>query len=188
MQTPSKEYYSSFLALQGELVSIKKNRMGRFKYADLDALMEVIRPLLCKYGLILSHAITHEKDITFLQTVLVHAQTGQGVASMTPLKSFDAYDDQMAGKNITYLKRYVMMAMLNITVEDDVSDDNGDSGYSSAGSSTISEKQVKLLLARTKGDPDIIQAILSTVQVDALNKIPRNRFNSILESLGRNEA
>lgn len=94
----------------------------------------------------------------------------------------------MAGKNITYLKRYVMMAMLNITVEDDVSDDNGDSGYSSAGSSTISEKQVKLLLARTKGDPDIIQAILSTVQVDALNKIPRNRFNSILESLGRNEA
>ncbi len=131
MIDPSVEFYTAYLGIQTELDSLKKNRSGRFKYADLDYLMDNLRPILQKHQMVvLPYTCTWDTGTsrgTTLRTGLFHTSTGQGIETSIPLRAFESeeYDDQMAGKNISYQRRYSLMTLLNITLEDDPSDDNG---------------------------------------------------------------
>lgn len=122
----------TLIQVQGQMPAFSKdatNPYHRNKYLTLHQLMEVLRPLLTKHGLVLSQGSRDTQvldDNSICITIfsrLWHVQTGEWVESelVMPLGQFSA---QGAGSASTYGRRYTLSALLGIVADDD---DDGNS-------------------------------------------------------------
>lgn len=115
---PEKSFLEELKDLQksiGKVVKTADNPYFKSKYADLNALMDIIKPQLDKNGWILVQTV----DEDFLNTKLHHLRTNQGIESNVHLLTAKP-DMQQLGSAITYARRYALLAMLNIeTIDDD---------------------------------------------------------------------
>ena len=181
--------------------SIKKNRKGRFNYADTDYLMEAVRPILKKHQMVINPRITCSQGEVWLFTELIHAPTGQGIESYVPLKTFNdpEYSDQAAGGNITYQRRYSLMVVLNITLEGDLADDDGQSNYdrkqnrapsnAPAFGPMITPEQIKTLNALLAGLPNgklLEKNIMGFNKVSALSDLRDEQYTRVLNYIKDN--
>ena len=66
------EFAPAFIKAQGEFTTVGKNKDGRFKYADLDAIMAMAGPILVKHGFFVSHSTEANLDRTLLHTTVMH--------------------------------------------------------------------------------------------------------------------
>lgn len=99
----------------GKIVKSADNPYFKSKYADLNALMDVIKPQLDKKGWILIQTV----EEGCLHTDLHHMRTHQSLQSNMQLLTAKP-DMQQLGSAITYARRYSLLAMLNIeTIDDD---------------------------------------------------------------------
>lgn len=122
--------YKELLEVQKELTTFKKDTAGfNYKYVTLDTILEVIRPLLNKHGLILMQLVgckeADSKVISTLTTVILHAETGDKVETtmqLHPQKTDKISPMQALGSSITYAKRYQLSALLSISTEEDTDD------------------------------------------------------------------
>jgi hypothetical protein len=139
-ETTSK-VFAAFVAAQAELPTITKSRTvkvqtrtGRdynFKYAPLDAAIDVVKPIYAKHGL----AVTQLLSVNGIETFIVHT-SGEFFGSTWAIEEHlqkwaDAFVDgnkiqrlepvnpQEAGSVITYFKRYAYSAINNISLDDD---------------------------------------------------------------------
>lgn len=110
---------SALVAAQSEFPSIPKNAQGYgYKYATLDDILTIVKPILHKNGL----AITQLLEQDGIRTMLLH-DSGQYIeswAQLPPLsqgKNMNAA--QAAGAAITYMRRYGISALLNLSVDED---------------------------------------------------------------------
>ena len=112
----------AMLQVQKELAPVTKdatNPYTRSKYATLNAIMEVCKPVLLAHGIWLTQiTVPSEPGTVALLTKLTHAETGQYQASITVLP-LQKPDSQGAGSAITYARRYALTAMLGMVTEDD---------------------------------------------------------------------
>jgi ERF superfamily protein len=118
----------ALLAFQKEAPSLHKDSTaeiqtktgGKFtyRYLGLDKAMEKIRPVLTKHGLVLIQMpwIT-ESGKSALKTTLMHGETGESISSMMLLPG--AEDPQGQGSEITYARRYSVMAILALVGDED---------------------------------------------------------------------
>lgn len=119
------QIFSSLLEAQNELSNPAKNAKGYgYKYATLDTILTLVKPILAKHGLgIYQHPVGEIKDdcIT-IKTVLFH-KSGQHIAeqSAVPIK-FNSNPIQDYGSSLTYGKRYQILGLLNICPEDEDKD------------------------------------------------------------------
>lgn len=106
--------------IQGELGSLKKNASNphfKSKYADLEQVHEVVKPVLTKYGLRLSHvAVTADTSTPYLKTI-IEDDDGNAAISDVPLVGVD--NMQKLGAAITYARRYGIVGLLALDAEDD---------------------------------------------------------------------
>lgn len=108
---------------QGEAKDIQKNKQGYgYKYATLESILSMLRPILVKNGLsiIQSHG-NNESEIT-VTTRILH-ESGEwledtGGVEFQLLKGMN--NAQSVGSAITYLRRYQISAFMNITSDEDV--------------------------------------------------------------------
>ena len=116
-----------FLALskaQGELTNVEKKHegyQGRYKFADLGQVLDIIRPVFAKHGLAFTQLIGDATDgRVSVTTMLLHesGQTLETTSSMALHKQAGLSDAQAAGSIITYLRRYQITAMAGIAQED----------------------------------------------------------------------
>lgn len=109
----------------------KKNEHLRNAYLTLDNILNVVRPLLSKNGLVIVQSLSGN----YLQSVLYHV-SGQYISTQMPFSPMSGNkgtnDLQNLGGGITYAKRYQICAMLAISA--DVDDD--------AQSSPITKKEL----------------------------------------------
>lgn len=124
---------SAALALfHKEVTNINRDRQGYgYKYAALPNVLEAIKEPLEKAGLVISQFPVGEYELT---TILVHIKTGeffQTTSKIDPLKR----DPQGLGSGLTYLRRYHIIAILSLNVEDD------DDGAYASGKSGDNEKK-----------------------------------------------
>lgn len=138
--TPSIDKLAAALSkFQGEcrvIVKDKKNLFLKSMYADLGSILQVINPLLGANGLAVVQMPVG--DAGDLVTMITHT-SGQWIRSryrMRPSKN----DPQSIGSSITYQKRYALVAMLNLPVDDD---DDGEAG-SQAQQTPVSKLRDKL--------------------------------------------
>jgi hypothetical protein len=112
----------AILALQAQLPRIGKGSTGQvgtrvYKYADLPAIMDAIRGLMITLGLIWVCKPTTVDGQFVLATSLRHVPSGESEDGDMPLPV--AQGPQGTGSAITYFRRYGLLAVLNIVVDDD---------------------------------------------------------------------
>ncbi len=108
---------------QGEVKDISKDSQGYgYKYADLSAVFEIVRPLLLKHGLSIAQPVGGSDNRIELTTVLMH-KSGQHISSAISIpvditnKKMNAL--QAAGSTITYMRRYCVCSILGLATTDD---------------------------------------------------------------------
>lgn len=115
-----KNLYKSLAAFQSEVPTIKKNSSGYgYKFADLEEITNVIKPLMSKHGL----GYAQPLDGTQLKTIVFHVESGESIESSVDLPQ----DVQLKGQNtfqtigsgITYFRRYSLSSMLGLVTDED---------------------------------------------------------------------
>ena len=114
----TQEICTAFAKAQSEFLPVRKDTKGHnYKYATLEGLLDVIRPILNKNGLTVSQ-YTNEKNI--LHTRLRHI-SGQWFESRYSLPDTlvdsKRTADQAIGSQLTYMRRYQMLALLGVQPE-----------------------------------------------------------------------
>ena len=98
-----------------------KNEFFKSSYADLAAVLNVIRPVFSKHNIAIVQLPSFAAPIASVETMLIH-ESGEFISNIcsSPVGKQDA---QGIGSAITYLRRYSLAAMCGIAQEDD--DGNG---------------------------------------------------------------
>lgn len=116
-----KEVTKALLNAQKAFPVIKKDANNLFfksKYADLASILETVIPILNKQGLVLvQHPIT-EGDRIGVRTVIYHGESGENIVSDFTV-NLAKNDPQGAGSAITYCRRYAVVSILGLNVDDD---------------------------------------------------------------------
>ena len=100
-----------------EVFSKRTGKAHRYSYTDISSITEAIEPALLDQGVLIVHELIPQEGGDFrLQTVLVHAETGQQICNNFPVGHGDP---QSMGSGITYARRYNLVSLLNLNVEDD---------------------------------------------------------------------
>ena len=83
------------------------------KYASLNAILEDVEPIIEKHNFFIIYV---QNDYT-LELRLIHFPTGETITTNAPL--INAIDMQKLGSAITYARRYLLVALLNLRTEID---------------------------------------------------------------------
>jgi hypothetical protein len=121
-ETPPTTLYTALLAAQRVMGKVKKdasNPAFRTKYATLQSVLETIDGPLNDNGLVLLQRFDVGEGVPVLITEIVHAASGDRIASAVPVVSKDPTDPQKIGAAITYYRRYSLLALLGLAPEDD---------------------------------------------------------------------
>jgi hypothetical protein len=109
--------------VQGDLYGVTRNKENTFtkaKYADLEAVLTEIKPVLQAHGILLQQSVHGEHDgFITVGTRLVHVASGQEQTTVAKLASSGSGDAQALGSANTYLSRYALMALFALPQVDD---------------------------------------------------------------------
>ena len=100
-----------------------KNGMHNSKYATLQACINITREILAENGLSVIQLPTKSENESGIATMLLH-ESGEYIRT-TYTFQMNGSNAQALGSLFSYLRRYSLMATLNISAEDD--DDDADS-------------------------------------------------------------
>ena len=112
--------YKKLLEIQKEIGAIKKDSTNPFfksKYFDINSLLEQVKPVLNKHGVVLLQAVSNINGSLSLTTTLIDADSGDKISDTCPLP--ETVDAQKAGSAITYFRRYALQSLLALEAEDD---------------------------------------------------------------------
>lgn len=119
----SKTLSQKLLEVQKEIGAIKKDATNPFyksKYFDINSLLEQVKPILNKHGVVLLQGLdlTEGASPTLsLTTQLIDAFDGEKISFKCPLPFMP--DPQKTGSAITYFRRYALQSLLALEAEDD---------------------------------------------------------------------
>lgn len=112
-----KEIAAALFKFQQEVGKVTKDANNPFfksKYATLSNVLEVIKEPLEKAKLV----VVQTPDYGNLYTQIIHVDSGEFIESHYPLKPVKE-DPQAMGSAITYARRYALVSMLCLDVDDD---------------------------------------------------------------------
>lgn len=112
--------YEKLLKIQQEIGAISKDSENPFfksKYFDINTLLEQVKPVLNKHGVVVLQGLTHIEGRLALSTQLFDSETGKSIDTTCPLP--EVTDPQKAGSAITYFRRYALQSLLALQAEDD---------------------------------------------------------------------
>lgn len=122
-QTPDTNPHADLVAALGALSNIHKtgdvqDEQRRYRYVELDELLDAARPILLAHRLVLTQDIaTDDTGALAVTTILWHA-SGERF-TFGPLRSHQPDAPQALGSIITYWRRYAAMAALGVAGADD---------------------------------------------------------------------
>ena len=139
------ELFAALSAAQGEVENAAKSSTNphfKSKYADLAEVLNTVRPVLAKHGLVLIQSTSFDGSMVSVDCVIAHSTGGyiSSRASCVPAKS----DAQGVGSATTYLRRYSAAAMTCVGQEDD---DGQSAAHDTPPAPVLSESQVADWLA-----------------------------------------
>jgi hypothetical protein len=118
-----KALAAALLAFQKEAPSLAKDGRGNFgKYVTFDGIMERVRPVLCKHGLVITQTPSFVMDgtggvVPALTTRLMH-ESGEFIEDKMMLL-LDKQHSQGLGSALTYARRYAITAFLALVADED---------------------------------------------------------------------
>ena len=188
------KYRSALSKMQGEYISVAANKVNphfKSKYADLDAVIASVRPLLAKNGFSLEQEQETDSNGTmYLRTTLAH--TSDQYKSSLVLVKPDKPNIQGLGSALSYHKRYSVVTILGITVDSDPTDDDGEANYnreaqrqyrqpvSQKKETLLSANEIEFIRDNLKSDKNIEQALLKTLKKNRLEDCEKRLFDTIV--------
>jgi len=146
-------FNTAMAAMQADIPAIaeRKEIKGRTKegkefstgkYATLEDIVDVVRPIMHKYGFAVSFRVGQTQAMITVTGVLMHKDGHREETSMTLAADTSGSKNavQAIGSSVSYGKRYVLCAMLNIATRGE--DDNG---YAATPHTPVTETQAKQL-------------------------------------------
>jgi len=97
----------------GKVVKNANNPHFKKSYADINALVESVEPILLEQGLLLLQPIAEG----VVSTLIIDIETGQKAESSMRLDT--NLNSQQQGSQITYYRRYTLQSLLSLQAEDD---------------------------------------------------------------------
>lgn len=113
----NKDFLLAYSKLLQSINAIKKesdNPFYKSKYADLNTIFDEVKQKISENGFVLLQNVENMN----LRTRIVHIETREMLESVFSLVT-DKLDMQRLGSAVTYARRYSLLPMLNIEVEDD---------------------------------------------------------------------
>ena len=123
-----KELSIALSKFQGEVtnpLNTAENPFFKSKYAPLNDILTLVRPLLSKQGLSIVQAPSGDGEHIILTTILIH-NSGEYIEFPELVLKADKPTAQGAGSAITYARRYAISAILGINSEDDDDGNNAE--------------------------------------------------------------
>lgn len=123
--------YIALAKAQAEFTPVLKNKTNphlRNRYADLQSILDAVRPALNKHGLFLTQKVVTDAGHVSIETLII-GESGESLSSgqlfVPDVKTNSGTTAiQAMGSAITYARRYSLSAFLGVTAEDD-DDGNG---------------------------------------------------------------
>lgn len=150
------------------------------KYADINQILETLKPVLSAAGLALSQPLTTTPEGNLIvTTLLVDTDTGETLTFGGPGFPLKA-DPQQAASAITYFRRYSLVSLFALQADDD---DAGVAhrGVAQVGKRTPAENEIRSTLAgwdRPKRDE--FAAEFRTMFGSSLSDLPESRHGDAL--------
>lgn len=101
----------------GKVVKNSQNPHFKKSYADINALLEEVEPILLKHGLLLLQPIIEGKVVTEITDV----ESGESKESSLTLPQ--GLNPQQLGSAVTYFRRYTLQSLLSLRATDDDGND-----------------------------------------------------------------
>lgn len=152
-----------------------KNPHFKNDYATLDTIIDEVRPLLAKHGLVIMQFPGGDGEHYTLRTMLVH-ESGEYIESepltMKPVKN----DPQGIGSCTTYARRYSLSAMLSLNTgeDDDGEKASRDSAHSPAPASPPSAPR-QASSTNTPSNSSGPAALISEAQIKYCHKLKNDK-------------
>jgi hypothetical protein len=157
----SKNIYSRLLDAKksiGKVVKNAKNPHFKNTYADLNALIETVEPILLENGLLLLQPIINGKVVT----QIIDVETSEKLESIIELDA--KLNAQQQGSQITYYRRYTLQSILSLQAVDD--DGQLASTPKQQAKPVINEAQFEKAIERIlAGEFDLIAKIEQTYEL-----------------------
>lgn len=121
------ELLNALAEIQNELPTMPKNSKAYgYNYTDLDTITQVIKPILHKHNVGYLQSVGIENGLQTL-TTRVFSTKGEWIEDTTILPVINGTKNNAAqtlGMSITYMRRYMLSAMLGITSDEDIDASN----------------------------------------------------------------
>jgi hypothetical protein len=111
-----KNLYLKLAQVKQEVGKVSKNSKNpHFKntYADLNALIDAVEPILLEKGLLMLQPIQNGN----VSTIIIDCESSETIESSIALPVLT--DPQKLGSAITYFRRYTLQSLLSLMAEDD---------------------------------------------------------------------
>lgn len=201
-QAPTSSLWEAFGKAQSEFAVIAKSATGARatqKYAPLDCVLEIVRPILNANHIALTQVPSIEGDTLLIRTVLVHTPTGETHECAYPAGVLTLQHQQL-GAGVTYARRYSLLSILGVFPADE--DDDGEKAGPAGGErrpatppprqQPISRDQLAELQALVDETETDIEAFCRYLKVGALADLSApaefQRAKSALETKQRQRA
>lgn len=165
-------------------ISTDKGKTVQSTYAKWEDINDAIRPLLSEHGFALSFRTGVSQDNRVTVTgVLSHRDGHEEETTMTlPHDSSGSKNAvQAVGSSTSYGKRYVTIALLNITSR--AKGDRDDNGRNADQGFYVTEEQVEQLNTLIREAGADRAAFLQYLSVDDLKNLPASKFQVALQGL-----
>ncbi len=168
-----------------------------YKYAPLDEVLNLVRPILSKHGLSIVQAPIMADGMVGVTTTLIH-ESGEWIEFEPILLKMDKNTAQGAGSAITYARRYSISAVLGISSEDDddansIEPSTRNQSTSNKNNSLATQNQLNLIYKLVKDKKYGNDAIASYIKTaynknssKELNKQEASEIIEMLNGLGAN--
>jgi hypothetical protein len=147
----------------GKVVKNANNPHFKKSYADINALVESVEPILLENGLLLIQPIENGK----VTTLIIDIESGERIFSSMHLP--DIQDPQKVGSAVTYYRRYTLQSLLSLQAEDD--DANSASATVKNTKPTITQERFEnglMQIEEGKLTPEAFKKALSGFQLTDL--------------------
>ncbi len=116
--------YSALAKAQANFRPVVKNCVNpafRNRYADLQAVLDAVRPALNEQGIFLQQNVSSEGNSVTVETILGHESgtISSGKLTMPAVAIKGQLNAQCFGSAETYARRYSLCAFLGVSAEDD---------------------------------------------------------------------
>jgi hypothetical protein len=184
-------YNAAFAEMQPKLPiitergEIKIRDVVQSRYAKFEDIIEVITPIISAHGFGLSFRLGRDGDRQTVTGILSHRDGHDGETTLAlPLDMSGSKNNvQGVGSTISYAKRYVTDALLNI-----VSRGQDNDGQGSGGDPTISDVQKAELVAMLQETKADVPKFLQYMAVASLDEIKAANFNRARSALQAKKA